>query len=351
MKPRRSDASPPCRPHKRQVFSRRSGPGRGAHPVRALARGVAGPLRPARPTDRIDLAGAEPPSARSALGAACWTSDAGAVVTGSIRSGAPRAGRVSRKAPSSFSCPASCASGTPWARVTSTSSLDQIDRSRRRWPSRHARRRGRSSSSPASSAPASSATPSTAGQRLGLTERGVPPSGGWTTSDAPVGRGGRHRVRPRHGRRPELARAGIPPGRSTASGSLGRHGAAHSTVPTGCSIARVDFDFEPLPVIVEVGGRRGYMSASERQRQERRRNQLQLLGKVVYFFCTEDVVESPGYVVRHPASPPCAEGRMTEPGPSTSRIPGRSGPGSQRSGRVGGGAGQPVRMRMASGGG
>ena len=39
------------------------------------------------------------------------------------------------------------------------------------------------------------------------------------------------------------------------------------------------------------------MSASERQRQERRRNQLQLLGKVVYFFCTEDVVESPGYVV------------------------------------------------------
>ena len=65
----------------------------------------------------------------------------------------------------------------------------------------------------------------------------------------------------------------------------------------GVHVARVDFDFEPLPVIVEVGGRRGYMSARERQRQERRRNRLQLLGKVVYFFCTEDVVESPGYVV------------------------------------------------------
>jgi Transcriptional regulator, AbiEi antitoxin len=65
----------------------------------------------------------------------------------------------------------------------------------------------------------------------------------------------------------------------------------------GVHVGRVDFDFEPLPVIVEVGGRRGYMSASERQRQERRRNQLQLLGKVVYFFCTEDVIRSPGYVV------------------------------------------------------
>ena len=74
----------------------------------------------------------------------------------------------------------------------------------------------------------------------------------------------------------------------------------------GVHIARVDFDFEPIPVIVEVGGRRGYMSASERQRQERRRNQLQLLGKVVYFFCTEDVVESPGYVVT-PCGPPSTE--------------------------------------------
>ena len=63
-------------------------------------------------------------------------------------------------------------------------------------------------------------------------------------------------------------------------------------------VARVDFDFAPLPVIVEVGGKRGYLSAAERQRQERRRNQLQLVGKVIYFFTTEDVAGDPDYVVR-----------------------------------------------------
>jgi hypothetical protein len=62
-------------------------------------------------------------------------------------------------------------------------------------------------------------------------------------------------------------------------------------------VARVDFDFDPLPLIVEVGGRRGYMSGAERRRQEHRRNSLQLLGKVVYFFTTEDVTDDPGYVL------------------------------------------------------
>jgi hypothetical protein len=62
-------------------------------------------------------------------------------------------------------------------------------------------------------------------------------------------------------------------------------------------IARVDFDFEPWPVVAEVGGRRGYLSADDRRRQEHRRNELQLIGKVVYFFTTEDVVETPGYVI------------------------------------------------------
>ena len=65
----------------------------------------------------------------------------------------------------------------------------------------------------------------------------------------------------------------------------------------GVHIARVDFDFEPWPVIGEVGGRRGYMSADERRRQEHRRNELQLIGKLVYFFTTEDVCETPAYVV------------------------------------------------------
>ena len=64
----------------------------------------------------------------------------------------------------------------------------------------------------------------------------------------------------------------------------------------GVHVARVDFDFVPLPVVVEVGGRRGYLSASERRRQEHRRNQLQLLGKTIYFFTTEDVTTDPDYV-------------------------------------------------------
>ena len=65
----------------------------------------------------------------------------------------------------------------------------------------------------------------------------------------------------------------------------------------GVHVARVDFDFAPLPIIVEVGGRRGYLSSAERQRQERRRNSLQLLGKVIYFFTTEDVFDDPAYVL------------------------------------------------------
>jgi hypothetical protein len=65
----------------------------------------------------------------------------------------------------------------------------------------------------------------------------------------------------------------------------------------GRHIARVDFDYEPAPLIVEVGGRRGYLSAADRRRQEHRRNELQLLGKTVYFFTTEDVVSEPAYVV------------------------------------------------------
>ena len=65
----------------------------------------------------------------------------------------------------------------------------------------------------------------------------------------------------------------------------------------GQHVARVDFDFTPKAVIIEVGGRRGYLSLDERRRQERRRNALQLLGKTIYFFTTEDVVEDGSYVL------------------------------------------------------
>lgn len=64
----------------------------------------------------------------------------------------------------------------------------------------------------------------------------------------------------------------------------------------GFGVVRVDFEFAPLPVVIEVGGRRGYLSFAERQRQEQRRNALQLDGKVVYFFTRDDVVNRPGYV-------------------------------------------------------
>jgi hypothetical protein len=65
----------------------------------------------------------------------------------------------------------------------------------------------------------------------------------------------------------------------------------------GRHVARVDFDFAPLPVVVEVGGQKGYLTRAERQRQERRRNELQLLGKVAYFFGYEDITEDEPYVL------------------------------------------------------
>jgi hypothetical protein len=66
----------------------------------------------------------------------------------------------------------------------------------------------------------------------------------------------------------------------------------------GRHIARVDFDLAPFPVIVEVGGQKGYLTRRERQRQERRRTELQLLGKTVYFFTYEDVTADVAYVLR-----------------------------------------------------
>lgn len=63
-------------------------------------------------------------------------------------------------------------------------------------------------------------------------------------------------------------------------------------------VARVDFEFLDAPIVVEVGGRRGYLSRDERQRQERRRNALQLAGRTIYFFTRDDVVDDPQYVTR-----------------------------------------------------
>lgn len=65
----------------------------------------------------------------------------------------------------------------------------------------------------------------------------------------------------------------------------------------GVGTVRVDYELPGTPIVVEVGGRRGYLSAGERQQKERRRNALQLHGKVVYFFTTADVTEAPDRMV------------------------------------------------------
>jgi len=46
-----------------------------------------------------------------------------------------------------------------------------------------------------------------------------------------------------------------------------------------------------------VGGQLGYLTRAERQRQERRRSELQLLGRTVHFFSYEDVTDDTTYVV------------------------------------------------------
>jgi hypothetical protein len=66
----------------------------------------------------------------------------------------------------------------------------------------------------------------------------------------------------------------------------------------GRHVARVDFSFPGTSVVAEVGGKKGYLTTAERQRQEARRNRLQLRGTIVYFFAREDVVDTPQEVVR-----------------------------------------------------
>jgi very-short-patch-repair endonuclease len=65
----------------------------------------------------------------------------------------------------------------------------------------------------------------------------------------------------------------------------------------GKTVARVDFSFEPCPVVVEVSGRRGHSTDSERAKDARRRNELQTLGLVVLEFTYEDVLRRPTYVI------------------------------------------------------
>ena len=65
----------------------------------------------------------------------------------------------------------------------------------------------------------------------------------------------------------------------------------------GRRIARVDFQFPGTNVIVEVSGRLGHVSDRDRQRDARRRNDLQQSGHVVLEFTTADVLDEQAYII------------------------------------------------------
>ncbi|HET9601879.1 MAG TPA: type IV toxin-antitoxin system AbiEi family antitoxin domain-containing protein [Acidimicrobiales bacterium] len=64
----------------------------------------------------------------------------------------------------------------------------------------------------------------------------------------------------------------------------------------GTTLARVDFSFEPQPVLAEVSGRRGHASDAERAKDAHRRNELQAEGFIVLEFTDNMVRRRPGYV-------------------------------------------------------
>lgn len=65
----------------------------------------------------------------------------------------------------------------------------------------------------------------------------------------------------------------------------------------GRFVARVDFEYAHARVVVEVSGRLGHTSDRDRQRDARRRNELQAAGWTVIEFTTRDVIDDPAYVV------------------------------------------------------
>jgi very-short-patch-repair endonuclease len=65
----------------------------------------------------------------------------------------------------------------------------------------------------------------------------------------------------------------------------------------GGRVMRVDFQFDAARVVVEVSGRLGHTSDSDRQRDARRRNALQDQGWTVLEFTSADVLDDPDYVI------------------------------------------------------
>ena len=65
----------------------------------------------------------------------------------------------------------------------------------------------------------------------------------------------------------------------------------------GTTYARVDFLFESYRVVVEVSGRKGHSSPTERQIDAQRRNELQDAGRRVFEYTYEDVSHRPDHVI------------------------------------------------------
>jgi hypothetical protein len=65
----------------------------------------------------------------------------------------------------------------------------------------------------------------------------------------------------------------------------------------GRHVARVDFLFPAAKTVVEVSGRLGHTTDRDRQRDARRRNQLQQMGNTVLEFTTADVIDGQAYVL------------------------------------------------------
>ncbi len=66
----------------------------------------------------------------------------------------------------------------------------------------------------------------------------------------------------------------------------------------GRHVARVDFLFEDVGVVVEVTGGLGHSSPSDRAKDAQRRNELQEIGRLVYEYTWKDVTEPPEMVRR-----------------------------------------------------
>jgi very-short-patch-repair endonuclease len=66
---------------------------------------------------------------------------------------------------------------------------------------------------------------------------------------------------------------------------------------SGSTYARVDFLFEPYGVVVEVSGRKGHSSPTERQVDAQRRNELQDAGRKVFEYTYEDVSRRADHVI------------------------------------------------------